>query len=404
MVGTWQRLAHVELGSDGATLDSGVFTAKENLRIEMSYSGATNGAADAILRVGNETVDSGSNYAQRTSVNGASDVTATSQSSFYNAFCWAGYTGVDTWHYTTINITNIASKEKIAIGNCIRSNTAGAGNVPWRVEAFGKWTNTSAQINRITLTGSGGSSNQNYAAGSYITVWGASDDTVSDEKTTLTGGLPIGTRYEETDTRKIYRSTSVYSSVDSTASSLTDVPFDASTQIGDITYSGNELTRSADTYARHGLNSNFYFRNSGTQTVECVAQNTGTSSWVFFGLSASKLVDDGANTSTAPNQMAYGIKAADDGRTWIKSGADNSWTQVSDTSDNTTFKITNNRTTVTYYVNGSSVGSTTHGTPASTYYVAALVSQTGTDGSFVFDYSGDITTLTDNGWKERGTA
>ena len=224
MVGTWQRLAHVELGSDGATLDSGVFTAKENLRIEMSYSGATNGAADAILRVGNETVDSGSNYAQRTSVNGASDVTATSQSSFYNAFCWAGYTGVDTWHYTTINITNIASKEKIAIGNCIRSNTAGAGNVPWRVEAFGKWTNTSAQINRITLTGSGGSSNQNYAAGSYITVWGASDDVVSDEKDALTN-VEVGTRYEEIDTRKIYRraAAGTFTSTDYTTSNFTAV-------------------------------------------------------------------------------------------------------------------------------------------------------------------------------------
>ena len=59
---------------------------------------------------------------------------------------------------------------------------------------------------------------------------------------------------------------------------------------------------------------------------------------------------------------------------------------------------------MTYYANGSSIGTTTHGTPASTYYIGAFVSQTGTDGSFVFDYSGDITSGNAAEWKERGTA
>ena len=218
---------------------------------------------------------------------------------------------------------------------------------------------------------------------------------------TISEAPNAGTQYRETNTRKIYRF-SPSTLVDSSASSLTDVVFDASTEIGDLTYSGNEITRSGDSYWRHGINSNFFFKNSGTQTVECVAQNTGTSSWVTLGLSASKLVDVGVN-SDAPNQLEYAIRAADDGRTWIRQSSNN-WTQVADTADNSTFKITNNRTTVTYYANGSSIGTTTHGTPASTYYIGAFVSQTGTDGSFVFDYSGDITTFKDNGWKERGTA
>jgi hypothetical protein len=196
MGGSWERLAHVELGSDGATLDSGTFTAKKNLKVIMSYSGATNGSADAILRVGNGTVDSDYNYSDRKSLNGGSDSTTVSQSSFYNSFCWAGYAGVDKWHFTTIDISNIADKEKLAFGYCIRTGD-GAGNLPSRVEVVGKWANSSVQINRIVLTGSGGSSNQNYASGSYITVWGASEDVVNDT-------TQNSTFFSESDTGKDY--------------------------------------------------------------------------------------------------------------------------------------------------------------------------------------------------------
>jgi hypothetical protein len=391
MAGTWKRLRDVvTVASNGDQIAEFTFDANDYLKVVMFIK--KQGTGDFILYP--NAITSGSNtFTARYGKDFGSLTSNTDHIGIHG-----NYGQLEGDCLATFYISNKSGEEKLILWEYALG--ASGDNAPDSFEASGKYTTKTGQITSFSANcGSGG-----FGAGTWIAVYGMADDVVTDEKATLTGGLPIGTRYEETDTRKIYRSTSVYSSVDSTASSLTDVPFDASTQIGDITYSGNELTRSADTYARHGLNSNFYFRNSGTQTVECVAQNTGTSSWVFFGLSASKLVDDGANTSTAPNQMAYGIKAADDGRTWIKSGAGNSWTQVSDTSDNTTFKITNNRTTVTYYVNGSSVGSTTHGTPASTYYVAALVSQTGTDGSFVFDYSGDITTASDNGWKERGSA
>ena len=385
---SWERLAHVELSGTSATIDSGTFTAKENLKVIVNYISVQD--SYAYMRFNGTT---GNEYSYRKEANGGTTSTATSQPQI-DAYSGHGKNGYDVF-----NITNVSNKEKLVIGHFVGSGS-GADTAPVRRELVGKWDNTSDSITKIVIHQGNGSNV--FSAGSYITVFGASDNTITDEKTTLTGGLPIGTRYEEVDTRKIYRSTTVYSSVDSSASSLTDVPFDASTEIGDLTYSGNEITRSSDSYARHGINSNFFFRNSGTQTVECVAQNTGTSSWVTLGLSASKLVDVGVN-SDAPNQLEYAIRAADDGRTWIRQSSNN-WTQVSDTNDNTTFKITNDRTTVTYYANGSSIGTTTHGTPASTYYIGAFVSQTGTDGSFVFDYSGDITTFKDNGWKERGTA
>ena len=173
-----------------------------------------------------------------------------------------------------------------------------------------------------------------------------------------------------------------------TVGSLTDVVFEAATKMGDPTYSGNEITLSADTYARHGLNGSEWFQNSGTQVLECVAEKTGTSAWVFFGLASAKGVDGGAATD-ATSQMEYAIRSADDGRTWIRQGS-GSWTQVSNTSDNVTFKISNNRSTVTYYADGSSIGTTTHGTPAAAYYSMNLVAQTGTAGSYSFRYSGDV--------------
>ena len=147
----------------------------------------------------------------------------------------------------------------------------------------------------------------------------------------------------------------------STVSSLTDVVFDASTEIGSLTYSGNTITRSVDSYQRSAINANFQFNNTGTQTLELVAQKTGTSAWFHFGLASAKCVDVGA-TGNASSQFEYAIRSADDGRTWIRQSS-GAWTQVSDTADNSTYKIVNNRTTVTYYANGSSIGTTTHATP-----------------------------------------
>ena len=222
------------------------------------------------------------------------------------------------------------------------------------------------------------------------------------EKDSITN-VPLGTRYEETDTRKIFRRTVAVVGDETTVSSLTDMVFDTASEIGDLTYSGNEITLSSDTYARHGINGSEHFQNSGTQTLECVAEKTGTSAWVFFGLASAKAVDEGVN-SDAPDQMAYGIKSADDGRTWYKTGA-TTWTPASNTSDNVTFKIVNDRSTVTYYADGSSIGSTSYGTPAAAYYSMCMASQTGTAGSYTYRYSGDvIITVGANAWVEKGTA
>ena len=224
---------------------------------------------------------------------------------------------------------------------------------------------------------------------------------VDESKTAITN-VPAGTRYEETDTRKIFRRTVAVVGDETTVSSLTDVVFDTATKIGTLTYSGNEITLSGSTSFVHSINGSEYFQNSGTQTLECVAQKTGTSAWIVFGLAVNKVTSSSDHSA----DLEYGIKSADDGRTWYKQSS-GGWTQyMAGTSDNVTFKIVNDRQgTVTYYADGSSIGSTTHGTPAAAYYSQATVAQTGTAGSYVFDYSGDvIITVGANAWVEKGTA
>ena len=188
MAGTWERLAHVELSSAGDTIDSGTFTAKENLKV-IIHTIATGGATNHAIRYN---TDSSSNYAYRRNANGGSDSAEGSQGSDPSI---SGSISSSAGNiYAVGNIINISDKEKLAIWKTTFSNTAGAGNAPMRREGIAKWVNTSAQITKITVTNDSAGS---YDTGSYITVFGASDDVANDT-------TPDGSIFEETDTGKHY--------------------------------------------------------------------------------------------------------------------------------------------------------------------------------------------------------
>jgi len=159
----WQELADVTLSSDGDLIDSNTFTAKKYLMIE-AVGYRTNASIIPALRVGNGTLDTGSNYARRQSVNGGSDGTVTGQSSM-GGDSGAGYLTKDVYF-----IVNKADQEKLIINHCIITGS-GAGSAPDRAEIVGKWANTSAQINRIGYLNVGGGSSD-FGAGSSIKVWG----------------------------------------------------------------------------------------------------------------------------------------------------------------------------------------------------------------------------------------
>jgi hypothetical protein len=151
----WEELASVEWSS-GGTIDTGAFTAKKYLWVQVQFKGNSG----LYTRFNS---DSGSNYAWRYSNNGSADTTQTSITGIHSNF------GFDTNpHFLNMFIINNASNEKLVISHLVTQNTAGAGNVSSRSEAVHKWANTSSQITSMQLvTGSGS------FTGGQIKVWGA---------------------------------------------------------------------------------------------------------------------------------------------------------------------------------------------------------------------------------------
>ena len=160
----WEELADVTLSSAGDTISSGTFTAKKYLWVQC-YTHATGGNITTQMRVGNTTVDSGSNYNFRYSDDGAADGSITSQT---QTVLTSGDNTMD--RFVNIFIINNASNEKLMISHSVNSNTAGAGNAPLRTERVHKWANTSNQINIIDIINGGAG---NFDTGSFIKVWGS---------------------------------------------------------------------------------------------------------------------------------------------------------------------------------------------------------------------------------------
>ena len=142
--------------STGGSWTSGTFTAKKYLWVQFYTKG---GAGSSYFRFNG---DSGNNYANRYSINGASDSTITGQPESYLG-------AIDGLSFHNLFIINNASNEKLFTHNRVSRSTAGAGTGPTRNEGAGKWANTSNQITSITVTTAGGG---NFTAGN-MKVWGS---------------------------------------------------------------------------------------------------------------------------------------------------------------------------------------------------------------------------------------
>ena len=151
----WEELADVEWSS-GGTIDTGSFTAKKYLWVQLYFKGNSG----VYTRFNS---DSGSNYAWRYNNNGGTDATQTSITGITSNFGWGNEP-----HFINMFIINNSSNEKLVMSHMNFQNTAGAGNAPSRSEQVHKWANTSSQITSMQLvTGSG-----NFTGG-QIKVWGA---------------------------------------------------------------------------------------------------------------------------------------------------------------------------------------------------------------------------------------
>jgi hypothetical protein len=156
----WEELQRTTLGVAGDTIAVPTFTARKNLLVLWCClpSGGTITAKTTF------NADTAANYANRQSDNGAADATQVSQNSLF-------------WDATTVNgsfygyayISNISTQEKIAVGQVVGRNTAGAANAPIKRDHTGKWANTAAQITSLSILNDAAG---DFAAASYCVVLG----------------------------------------------------------------------------------------------------------------------------------------------------------------------------------------------------------------------------------------
>ena len=198
MVAGWKRLAHKKLDSANATIDTGDWTSggasnSEHLQVIIYTLSAS---VDHYCYIRYNGDGASNRYTYLKNANGEVPDGSPNLNMPYNDI----YVHTRNGFYV-MDITNYTGKEKLGIMQNIGGST-GKTNPPLRREYVSKWVNTSDQIKQITVHQGNGSNT--FDVGSYITVWGRSDDVSTDEKATLTN-VPNNSRYEETDTRKIYR-------------------------------------------------------------------------------------------------------------------------------------------------------------------------------------------------------
>jgi len=156
-IGGW-----VELGRASGTGSSQTITvsslANKRYYLVLSHCISSANIAPA-MRLGNGSVDTGSNYAWRSSGNGGVENVYGNQSEGMR--CDDNIANDNNDRLNTWYVSNFASKEKLMIGHSINRNSVGVGNAPRRGEAVGKWANTSSALDRIQINNT-----QNTAFGS----------------------------------------------------------------------------------------------------------------------------------------------------------------------------------------------------------------------------------------------
>ena len=145
-VGGWVELARTTLGSGSTTINVNTLANKRYYMILYNSLGQST-SADPNWTFN---ADTGSNYADRFSINGGSDSTGTSQSNIF-----AGSQPAGDYDAFSVNyLANYSSKEKLWISHYTAPTIDGATEAPMRTETVAKWSNTSNAFDEITLTSS----------------------------------------------------------------------------------------------------------------------------------------------------------------------------------------------------------------------------------------------------------
>lgn len=155
---SWEELASNDITSGDNT---STFTAKKYLLVQFFANNSGELKPELIMGSGGS-IDTGSNFASRGSINGASDWTKTSQDSIEVN----DSTGNPI--YCEFFLINNADNEKLAIGHYNWRYTAGASTASGQIQVVGKWANTSAQADILGFKNAGTGS----FSDSYLRIYG----------------------------------------------------------------------------------------------------------------------------------------------------------------------------------------------------------------------------------------
>jgi hypothetical protein len=161
-VGGWKELGRFTSSSASVSITTPTLANKRYLMIlgDARYVSSESALTPRFLFNG----DTGSNYAERRSLDGGSDTTAVLQPEIV-----LGSNNITSPAFTVGYVSNLASKEKLVTGNINLQNTAGAGTAPQRSEYAGKWANTSNAISTVTFKNYG---TRQFDSGSEVVVLG----------------------------------------------------------------------------------------------------------------------------------------------------------------------------------------------------------------------------------------
>ena len=339
----WINNKHETLSSTSDTMDATSMTASE---FGMFLNHALPSGGDTQTNYSVNGVDSGGKYAFRTQKNQGSATTSDDQDNVtYDV-------GGETYDKLSITFAcDIAGEEKLFIGFGMSRKEAGAGNAPTRANINWKYETTSARVTSVRDDTS--SQSGTYEVGSNLSVIGDGGATQTD-KEKLTN-VPVGTRFEETDTRKIYR-------YDENKLNYEDVTYNTSND-EDVTISGNTVTKgSAGAQWEHGF----------ARSTQSISPSTGGGEVKF---TMSRL---------------YAMGGLDKGTAWSGSGTTyptveyalyyhSVYESGTDRSDHTTstdahiYKITmDSAGLVKYYVDSTLVHTSTVTATNDEYYFAAM--------------------------------
>ena len=168
-VGGWVELGRTTLGSAGSTITVSGLSNKRYYMV-LTHGLWSSGNQWVNPRLGNGSVDTGTNYSWRHSDSGAVDATGTS-SNFMGYIAPTGGAGGN--RFAVNYLSNYSTKEKLSIAHGIESQGTSATTAPTRIENVGKWTNTSNPLDVYQIHNGG---RTNFQTGSEVVVLGWDPD------------------------------------------------------------------------------------------------------------------------------------------------------------------------------------------------------------------------------------